>query len=329
MESLKLTIDTPCHENWQAMHPNEQGRFCNACAKTVVDFTSMSDDELLKWFQKPSDQKVCGRMFTGQLDRVITPQPKPKRWALKYAAAAMLFLSTQSQSATAQSKPKKTVKPHASYRPMVVGEIAVRPMEPRKIHIVDNDLQPVPGASVIFSGGSGLQADSAGIFALRNNADSITVSAIGFKTDTIPVSSIMNDTIRLEKDSAKLEPVVIIDSQLLCDRVFMGEVVISAVQVRQPAIPLIKAKNSFSVTVVSPNPVNPGQNMRIRFKTDDQPALMEVFNSTGQPLMKMPVQAKIKSLDVAVPAHWSRGEYFLKLYNKAGRPIGTEKFLVL
>ncbi len=39
---LKLSIPKPCHEDWAAMTPNEQGRHCAVCAKTVTDFTQMS-----------------------------------------------------------------------------------------------------------------------------------------------------------------------------------------------------------------------------------------------------------------------------------------------
>jgi hypothetical protein len=47
---LKINIPTPCHEDWNAMIPNAQGRHCNACVKTVVDFTSMTDDEVKYFF---------------------------------------------------------------------------------------------------------------------------------------------------------------------------------------------------------------------------------------------------------------------------------------
>ena len=64
---LLLSIPTPCHENWEAMLPNEQGAFCNACAKTVVDFTGMSDDEVKQYFLQHRGQKTCGRFDTAQV----------------------------------------------------------------------------------------------------------------------------------------------------------------------------------------------------------------------------------------------------------------------
>jgi hypothetical protein len=47
MQKLQLAIPEPCHENWHHMTPTDQGRFCNACAKEVVDFSMMTHIELL------------------------------------------------------------------------------------------------------------------------------------------------------------------------------------------------------------------------------------------------------------------------------------------
>jgi len=35
---FKISIPKPCFEGWENMLPNEGGRYCKACAKTIVDF---------------------------------------------------------------------------------------------------------------------------------------------------------------------------------------------------------------------------------------------------------------------------------------------------
>src|SRR5690348_15086764 len=74
---LQLRIPTPCHENWENMHPNEKGRHCMACQKTVVDFTLMSDAEIIHYFSKASGS-VCGRVGSDQLNRKLEV-PRPPR----------------------------------------------------------------------------------------------------------------------------------------------------------------------------------------------------------------------------------------------------------
>jgi hypothetical protein len=56
---FKIDIPQPCREKWNAMSPNENGRFCHSCSKTVVDFRKMSDIEVQKYFHA-STQEVCG-----------------------------------------------------------------------------------------------------------------------------------------------------------------------------------------------------------------------------------------------------------------------------
>jgi hypothetical protein len=64
---LLLSIPQPCHENWNEMSPREQGAFCQVCSKTVIDFTTMSDEEVKNYFLKHSGQKTCGRLRNDQL----------------------------------------------------------------------------------------------------------------------------------------------------------------------------------------------------------------------------------------------------------------------
>ncbi|MFS4473351.1 hypothetical protein [Chryseobacterium sp. T20] len=65
---MKITIPKPCHENWNAMTPDEKGRFCAVCSKTVRDFRRAPDDEIIEAFTNAS-QKICGNFNPSQLNR--------------------------------------------------------------------------------------------------------------------------------------------------------------------------------------------------------------------------------------------------------------------
>lgn len=65
---MKITIPTPCHENWEAMTREEKGRFCSVCSKTVRDFTSAPDDEIIDVFSNATEE-ICGNFYESQLNR--------------------------------------------------------------------------------------------------------------------------------------------------------------------------------------------------------------------------------------------------------------------
>lgn len=64
---MEISIKKPCHENWDAMTPNEQGAFCSKCVKTVVDFSNKSIEEIKEFFIGKQNEKVCGRFEKEQL----------------------------------------------------------------------------------------------------------------------------------------------------------------------------------------------------------------------------------------------------------------------
>jgi hypothetical protein len=54
------------------MAPTVTGRFCDSCQKTVVDFTGMTDQQVIKAMAQQTDS-TCGRFWSGQLSRPLLP----------------------------------------------------------------------------------------------------------------------------------------------------------------------------------------------------------------------------------------------------------------
>jgi hypothetical protein len=93
MKKMRISIENPCHEDWQAMTPETQGRFCGACEKTVVDFTTMSDAEILQYFSKPDVGKTCGRFRVEQLaEPGAANSLKPSQSLLHFAYLLVVVL---------------------------------------------------------------------------------------------------------------------------------------------------------------------------------------------------------------------------------------------
>lgn len=52
------------------MTPNERGRHCDSCNKTVIDFTLYSEKQLIEFFSNATG-RVCGHISAHQLNKVI------------------------------------------------------------------------------------------------------------------------------------------------------------------------------------------------------------------------------------------------------------------
>lgn len=76
MKNYSLRIPKPCHEDWSKMTPNEKGKFCSSCAKTVVDFTKKSPQEIQEYLIENRGQRVCGHFYRKQLDSIVIQLPE-------------------------------------------------------------------------------------------------------------------------------------------------------------------------------------------------------------------------------------------------------------
>ena len=114
---FKITIPQPCQEDWDKMLPNPRGRHCNACAKTVVDFSIMSDVEVQQFFINKNDENVCGRFKNEQLHRITIDIPEnvfymPLPFWKKFLVACLIVFSTTlfSCDTTIDGKPITALK---------------------------------------------------------------------------------------------------------------------------------------------------------------------------------------------------------------------------
>ena len=80
MKNAVLHVPNPCSQEWNKMTPQEKGRFCGSCNKTVVDFTKMKNEEILSYL-KNQPGKTCGYFLPHQVE---VKRPKHHQFLLNW-----------------------------------------------------------------------------------------------------------------------------------------------------------------------------------------------------------------------------------------------------
>ncbi len=82
------------------MSPTDKGRFCSLCSNTVIDFTTLSDSEIIQIVENTSG-KLCGRLAERHLNRVFKPNQHARNsWLYKILASLLIVGSTKETLAT-------------------------------------------------------------------------------------------------------------------------------------------------------------------------------------------------------------------------------------
>lgn len=74
--SIHISLTSPCHEDLSGMTITERGRFCSACQKDVIDFSSLPDDEVLAILRGLKGLPSCGMFAAGQLNRPLAQRTR-------------------------------------------------------------------------------------------------------------------------------------------------------------------------------------------------------------------------------------------------------------
>ncbi len=72
----KITIPEPCRQSWDKMTPDDTGRYCHSCKKSVIDFTSKTDEEITQYILDHANGTLCGRFKYTQVQRIVIDLPE-------------------------------------------------------------------------------------------------------------------------------------------------------------------------------------------------------------------------------------------------------------
>lgn len=103
MSEERFIFPAPCREQWSAMTPNAQGRFCSRCATTVHDLSKLSAAETAALID--SGQPICAK---ARLDRnghaLVGGEGGRKTRLFPAAIGAALALALSSSAALAKER---------------------------------------------------------------------------------------------------------------------------------------------------------------------------------------------------------------------------------
>lgn len=125
MKQMKymLKIDNPCKEDWNLMTQENEGRFCSHCSKTVIDFTYLTDTEIVQQIEKTSG-KICGNLTTEQLNRIIIAKENARTFGFyKILAGLLLIGSSKNLPATNPATLKTEISTPIHKEELVDNEI--------------------------------------------------------------------------------------------------------------------------------------------------------------------------------------------------------------
>lgn len=174
-----ISIPQPCHEKWNEMTPATEGRFCGSCAKTVIDFTKMSDEHIISYLSKSVN--VCGRFYQDQLyglDTYRVERRPPFNWKAMVLTAC-LFISVPCTRVLAQPGPKLNTVQRSEERKKISPNY--RTISGTVRDNADNRI--LPGATIMVKGhGIFTVADLNGVFDLSMpvSADTLIINYGGY-----------------------------------------------------------------------------------------------------------------------------------------------------
>ncbi|MBX7223875.1 MAG: carboxypeptidase-like regulatory domain-containing protein [Blastocatellia bacterium] len=84
----RVSVKSPCHEDWNEMKGNDTVRFCSHCCKSVHNLSEMTRSEAIKLVEQ-SKSRLCIRYVEGPNQSIIT-KPDPYQPAFQFGRLGSL-----------------------------------------------------------------------------------------------------------------------------------------------------------------------------------------------------------------------------------------------
>lgn len=188
--SITLSVPRACAEQWSSFTPTSQGGMCGSCKKEVVDFTNMSDQQIMTYFSR-STGSTCGRFHANQLKTYSAVSPMVVKPSWMYLRAGLLGLFLALLPNPSDALPPVSTLPSESYF-LGFANVSFRQTLPRPMLritgkiVSGEDGSPMPGANVAIKGTTlGTVANEKGEFSFDfdlREGDVLVFSFIGYKT---------------------------------------------------------------------------------------------------------------------------------------------------
>lgn len=319
LRPIQLGIPMPCHEQWSNMQPAEKGRHCSACQKTVVDFTAMSDSEIIRYLARTGPD-ICGRFAPDQLNRNLAMLPPPKRngWSGWRWLLAGILITSNEQHYEGPSKPgihEHRVQPAAENpEEVILGKVDV----PLVVDTVQVDVGVVGALSIIdidpvFEPKDTIQGPTPLPIVDSSIEDSESVAFIG--------GILISDNSR--KDSVK---------QFVADTLTAMNFPSKIDSIKQFFIDTLTTLRILPnpCMKIYPNPAPRGSSIHLSWRTEPGTYQVALYSSAGVLIIDRVVQVNSRTQEDSweMPGGMAGGVYIIRV-TQSGRGGGYTKKLVV
>ena len=232
---FQLNIQNPCHEVWEGFKPTPEGGFCASCQKNVIDFSRMTESQLVAYFKDLSseNQHLCGRFRDDQLQKKY----RVEEWFPTFSVSDKIIhyeipISQFRDSKTQISLP--LIRRMKIVRNMTVAILSFAMIEQGygqqkqlsgRIIDATNGL-PLLGVSVMVKGTKrGIASDVNGNYQIAvNEQDTLVFSSVGFEHKTLMAKEIA-PIVNMKIETQLLNEVAIVGYQTIRCRSLTGGMV--------------------------------------------------------------------------------------------------------